>query len=280
MIYGGLLPWRVRIDAIADKFKMLDPDILFLQEVYDVHALDALRDRLRHNYAHFYGNVTPKLCGFSHESLYPSSGLAVISKFRLVNVRFEPYRYVTHEDKPSGFDRLKVFGFDRNYGIFHCDVMNIQEKLAHIATTHENPFYADIREKQTQQIVESFQKETASNPKIPLILCGDLNIERGDMNEGGERLIKEHFIDLCKKEGPTWYEFGNHWAHKWHGTNAEKFLNPRPTPWMVDRSLLWQPCAVNHPSFSMEVDRVNMHDNVNPETALTDHHAVLTRFSY
>src|SRR5262249_30297045 len=113
MIYGGLLPWRVRVDAIADKFKMLDPDILFLQEVYDVNAVIALRDRLESHYSHFLGNVTPRICGLSHESLYPSSGLAVISKFPLDNVRFEPYRDVTHEDKPSGFNRLKVFGFDR-----------------------------------------------------------------------------------------------------------------------------------------------------------------------
>ncbi len=204
MIYGGLLPWPVRIDAIAVRLKELDPDVMFLQEVYDVRALSALQVRLGSSYSHFYGNVPSRLQGFSHESLFSSSGLAVISKFKLENVRFEPYTSMTHEDKPSGFDRLRVFGFDRNYGVFHCDAMNGKETLAHFATTHENPFYADIREKQTKQIVESFEKEAESHPEIPAILCGDLNIEQHDLNEGGERLLRQHFADHYNKEdGPT-----------------------------------------------------------------------------
>jgi hypothetical protein len=188
---------------------------------------------------------------------------------------------MTHDDKPSGFDRLKVFGFDRNYGIFHCNVMNGEETLVHFASTHENPFYADIREKQTLQIVKSFKEEAFKQPQVPLILCGDLNIERGDVNEGGEKLIAEYFADHYQNEGPTWYDFGNFWTRKWHKDDADKFLNTNPLPWTVDRSLLWAPWAKDHSSYSMEVKRVPLHTTVDtPELALTDHHGLLTRFSF
>ena len=277
MIYGGILPWPVRMDAIAEEVTRLNPDILFLQEVYDVRAITELHKRLASSYAHFYGNVTPRLCGFSHNSLFASSGLAIISKFKLENVSFEPYSSITAEDRPSGFDRLRVFGFDRNYGIFHCDVMNGRETLAHMATTHENPFYVDIRENQTKQIVKSFAQRTDEHIKHPFILCGDLNIQQGDLSEGGERLIKENFVDKYTAGDPTWFEFGHYW-HKWL-RDVKKFIEAKDTPWTVDRSLLWSSWANKNP-YSMKVERVLMNDLQKPEEAVTDHHGIMTHFTY
>jgi len=277
MIYGGVLPWTARIDAIAEKLKALDADVVCLQEVYDVRALSELQKRLSPIYAHFYGNVPLTLCGFSHASLFASSGLAVISKCK-IDLNFEPFTSITHEDKPSGFDRLKVFGFDRNYGIFHGYIRNGNQLLAHLAVTHENPFYADIRQQQTKQIVELFEQEAKSTPHTPRILCGDLNIEQKDLNEGGERLITDHFVDHYDKAGgPTWDDFGNHWCHKWHGENAGQFLNKNPLSWTVDRVLPWMPWAHEH-AYKMEVKRISMHGD-NPELALTDHHGLLARIT-
>jgi hypothetical protein len=277
MIYGGVLPWPARVDAIAEELKRLDPDLLFLQEVYDVCALFELQKRLP-SYAHFYGNAPLRLCGFSHASLYSTSGLAIISKFELENVRFERYSAFADEKTP-GFERHGFFGFDRNYGIFHCDVKNGKETLAHLATTHENPFYADLREKQTRQIVESFAREAQQHPEVPSIICGDLNIERGDMGEGGERLIKEHFADHYAGGGPTWDDFGNFWFYKWH-QHPERYVNPKAIlSWTVDRSLLWSPWASSHP-YTMTVERVCLHHLENPPLALTDHHGIMTRFTF
>lgn len=281
MIYGGLLPYTVRIDAICEQLKTINADVLFLQEVYDVRAITALFARLHPFYTDFYGNIPAQVCGFSHESLYANSGLAVISKFKLENIRFEPYLAITHDDKLSDYDRLKVFGYDRNYGILHCDVMNGNQTLAHIVSTHENPFHADIRAKQTLQIVESLQQQEYLHPGVPSILCGDLNIERGDLAEEGEQLIQKYFVDHYHEGGPTWFDFGNVWTQKWHGDNAERYLNMNPCPWTVDRSLLWAPWAKENDGYTMDVKRVPLHLSVDkPELALTDHHGVLTRFSY
>lgn len=276
MICGGVVPWPARIDALAEELRRLDPDMFFLQEVYDVQAIFELHRRLAPSYVHFYGNAPATLFGLSHESLLPASGLAVISKLPLENMRFEPFKIMTNR-RSSGFDRLNLFGFDRNYGIFHCDVTNGKEILAHVATTHENPFYADVREQQTQQIMELFAKEAAKDPTVPWILCGDLNIERGDLNEGGERLLRQHFMDHYQGDGPTWFDFGNFWFHKWHA-DPERYLNRNPQDWTVDRSLLWLPWASQHP-YTMRVERVPFHDG-NPVSALTDHHGIMTHFAW
>ncbi len=282
MIYGGLLPWPLRIDAIVEKIKQLDADILFLQEVYDVRAIFELHKRLQDTYAHFYGNITPRLCGFSHTSLYSSSGLAIISKFKLENVRFEPYTVITSDEKipgyehVPGYERLLSFGFDRNYGVLHCDVLNGNDILAHFATSHENPFFANVREKQTAQIVGSIASKAKSYSRYPFILAGDLNIERGDLKEGAERLIKEHFIDPYSG-GYTWNDFNDYW-HKWL-RDVKKFIEAKHTPWTCDRSLLWSDWAQqNH--YSMKTERIIMCDREDPEKALSDHHAILTSFAY
>ena len=243
--------------------------------MYDDEAIAELRHRLESHYAHFYDQVPAGLFGLSHESLIPSSGLAVISKFKL-DVDFEPYRDVTKEDSLSGFDRLRLFGYDRNYGILHGKVMNGDQAIAMIATTHQNPFYADIREKQMKQLVDSFEQKAKIHPEIPLILCGDLNIERGDMSEGGERLIREHFIDHYDGQGATWFDFGNYWLKKWH-TNPSALLNAG-TPWTVDRSLLWSKWAKH--DYEMHLTRISTHDVGQPEDGLTDHIGLETDFSY
>lgn len=274
MIYGGVLPWPVRMDAIAKKIEQINADVIFLQEVYDIHALDALHSHLAHLYAHFYGNVPLKLSGLSHASLFSSSGLAVISKFKLNRLYFEPFETTTS----SEMDKHRDFGFDRNYGLLHCDLMSGDRRLAHLVTTHQSPFYADVRELQMRQAAASFEKE-AKDLMEPLLLCGDLNMEKDQMNEGTERVLHEHFIDHYHG-GPTWYDFGNYWCRKWHERDADQFLNPNPIPWTVDRSLVWKKWALEHPAYSMRVERVRMHDDENPHQALTDHHGILTHFSY
>lgn len=278
MIYGGVLPWTARIDGIVKTLKNIPSDVLFLQEIYDVRAFFALYQGLSSSYTHFYGNIPIKLCGFSHESLFSTSGLALISKYDLKNVRFEPYQSITHDNQSSGFDRLKVFGFDRNYGILHCDVMQGKKPFVHFAMTHTNPFYADIRAHQIEQVIRSLKEQSKNSPETPAIFCGDLNIEQNDYNERGERLIKEHFVDHYTG-GPTWNDFGNFWAHQWHTSNASQFLAKNPRSWTVDRSLLWAPWARYWP-YSMRAARVKVHDPQRPDLAITDHHGIHTHFKY
>jgi len=277
MICGGILPWEPRINAIIHRINLYDPDIIFLQEAYDEEAISALRNGFCENYSHFYDNIPMQLFGFSHQSLYPSSGLACISKFRL-EASFEPYREVVNESASTPYDRLKFFGYDRNYGILHCNVMNGDHQIiARIAATHLSPFFADIRAKQMGQVIDAFNDFSASNPDIPLILCGDLNIEAGDMNEQGELLIQSFFVDNYNRtNGPTCFDYGPYWEKKWHPDRA---CYSTPRNWCVDRSLIWQPWAKNHPH-EMRLEHIAFHNEEQPEQSLTDHAGIFTRFTY
>jgi len=299
MIYGGLLPWHTRVDEMVEVIKDKNPDMLFLQEVYDVRAIFELRERLADSYAHFYGNINPRLCGFSHESLFATSGLAVISKFKLANTRFEPYSTMT-QDVPMvynilrtlrfdrlnmfgldklryiAFDRLKVFGFDRNYGIFHCDVDDgTHTPLVHVATTHLNPFFADVRQKQTEQIINLFTKLAANNSSHPFILCGDLNTQQNDLTEAGELLIQKHFIDKYQGDS-TWNDLHDYW-HK-VARDVQKFLELKPASWTCDRSLLWSNSSTEK-EIAMKTERVQLYDLANPDKALSDHHGIMSHIA-
>jgi len=270
MIYGGVLPWSIRIDAIAEKLKALDADVVCLQEVYDVRVLSELCTRLSSVYAHFYGNVPLKLSGFTHESLIPSSGLALISKFEIHNLTFTPFTATMHEEISSRFGG--------NYGILRGNIMNEGEALAHLAIVHESPLSAGLRLQQTKEIIALFTEKAQQNADIPCILCGNLNVAQSDPNDESNWFLKMHFIDHYNPDdGPTRDDFGDYWHRKWHGENVEKRLNPKP-PATVDRVLSWAAWTHGH-SHKMMVKRISMHRET-PVLALTDHHGLFASLTY
>lgn len=61
--HGGVVDWRLRLDAIVRRIKNEDPDVLILQEVYDTAFGEALIERLNSNYAHFYLHLGPNIWG-------------------------------------------------------------------------------------------------------------------------------------------------------------------------------------------------------------------------
>ncbi len=249
MWHGGFVPWPDRMDRIAMKLKEINADILCLQEVYDEHALNAFKNQLGDSYAHFYGNITPRLFGLDHQSLRFPSGLAVISKFALENVRFEPYSTTTL-DKPSGCDRLNLFRFDQGYGLFHFDVMNDKEKLVHVGATHLNPFFAEVRESQMNDILAVYQKMDKENGGVPLILCGDLNVEKNDASEGGDRLIKQAFEDPDHSGLPSNVDFNDYWLR--YKRDLEEFKKRNHVFWTIDRVMPWKSPSITLPSIKIE----------------------------
>jgi len=80
-LWGGVLPWELRIDGIVEQIKTQDPDVVCLQEVFDETAATALYEKLRDQYRHFYINIGPRNFGLHESSLGISSGLFVASKY-------------------------------------------------------------------------------------------------------------------------------------------------------------------------------------------------------
>ncbi len=274
MFHGGLIPWRQRLEGVAKVFLERDADVLVLQEVYDVHAIGELHKQLKSKYAHFYGNMTPRIFGMSHASLLPSSGLAVISKYPLDNMRFTPFKTVTKE-KPSDFDRYNLFGFDRNYGLVDFDVKKGSETQLHLAATHLNPFYSDVEAAQMEEIVEIFKAHEDGHPSM---LCGDLNIRSGDMNEAGERVIQQNFTDhYDHAKGSTCVDLADYYFEC--DQDVQKFLATNPKQSILDRMLLWSPWA-KETNYQMTINRGAMKDLNDPKKALSDHDLLEARFSF
>lgn len=249
MWHGGFIPWPDRMDRIAAKLRTLDADIICLQEVYDEPSLKEFKNRLSDSYAHFYGNVTPRLFGLDHLSLLFPSGLAVISKFELENVRFEPFSLTTI-DKPSGCDRLNLFRLDQGYGLFHFDVMNGGERLAHLGTTHLNPFFAEVRESQMRDVLAVYRKVEGENGGVPMILCGDLNVEKNDPAEGGDHLIKQAFEDPDHSGLPSNVDFNDYWLR--YKRDVEQFKQSPHVFWTIDRVLPWKSSSISLPLIRIE----------------------------
>jgi endonuclease/exonuclease/phosphatase family metal-dependent hydrolase len=261
MLFGGVLPWQVRIDRVAEEVRRQDADLVCLQEVFSQEAAEQLYQKLKGEYAHFYINIGPKLCGFDLFALGIPSGLFVASKYPLGNPVFTPF------DKNQ---TPKV----RGYGFFTCEILSENRPFAVLTTTHLHPGndVEDVRfrERQVNAILESL-KAKASNG-IPSFLCGDLNIERD-----GEtyKKLTQGFIN--NYEGPDWTccELRNYWWRA--GQNAQLFEQLGLELEWVDYFMRLKEAA--HHLQSVKTRIVPVNNPSQPQNALSDHqlmHTIIT----
>lgn len=61
--FGGMNPWQTRVDALVEKMRAENPDVIILQEVFDVALAEVLIKKLKDVYPHFYTHLGPNpLC--------------------------------------------------------------------------------------------------------------------------------------------------------------------------------------------------------------------------
>lgn len=162
--HGGVNPWRYRIDAIIEKIKNEDPDVLILQEVYDTALAEVLFDRLKSEYAHFFAHLGPNVLG-------SVGGGMVISKCALH--KFSQNTFNNNKwTLNRGFASLEVKGSSQD--TMPC-IRIIGTHLIH----GDEPEDKKHRAQQVAQIADYVANQTL----MPTLLAGDLNIER-DQEEG------------------------------------------------------------------------------------------------
>lgn len=163
--HGGVKHWRFRLDAIVEKIKTEDPDVLILQEVYDTALSEALIGRLKSNYAHFFTHLGPNVWG-------SVGGCMVISKCAVHNFSHTPFEN-NKWTLNRGFAKLELKTTPQD--TLPC---------ARVIGTHlihgNEPDDRKIRMEQVAQIVGHVAHQTLD---VPTVLAGDLNIER-DQEEG------------------------------------------------------------------------------------------------
>lgn len=170
--HGGVVSWNSeqqdklrRVDALVEKIKKEDPDVVELEEIYDDALGKAFYEKLKDRYAHFMHRRGPNTMG-------SVSGGMTITKCAIHRYTQTPFvtndwslnrGFSTLEIKASPKDSLPFARFIGTH-LIHGEKLEDQEK----------------RKVQVEQIVQSLANEKL---ELPTVLMGDLNMER-DGEEG------------------------------------------------------------------------------------------------
>ncbi len=266
ILFGGVLPWSLRIEKVTSRIEQLDPDIVCLQEVFEEKSALLLYEGLKERYTHFYLSIGPRNFGLSPSSLGLGSGLFVASKYPISNPSYHPFT--------DSQDYMKR-------GVFSFTLKENNQYIAHIYTSHLAAFNTgpspSYRKKQLEQILGLIKEK---NTDCPVLLCGDLNIPYNSL-EPAEHLLKEHFINPYNKchqipclENRTALDLTPIW---WPAHFNPRLFNPSPE--ILDYSLLFKsgkPNSQMGPKFFLYTTTIPMNDIQDPLKALSDHHAQLS----
>ncbi len=250
--HGGVNHWRSRIDAIIEKIKTEDPDVLILQEVYDTALAEILIDRLNSDYAHFFTHLGPNVCG-------SVGGCMVISKcavHHFSHTSFENNKWTLNR----GFASLELKATPQD--ALPC-VRVIGTHLIH----GDEP---DDKKNRTEQVAAILSHVARQTLAMPTVLAGDLNIER-DQEEG-------KILSSCLHHGyqgpqPTCtHRLVVQWDFKARSVWGET----------IDYISLFkaQPQSMRVPAVDENVTLENCHlleafdESYNTKTALSDHHGL------
>jgi endonuclease/exonuclease/phosphatase family metal-dependent hydrolase len=180
--HGGVSHWRSRLDAIIEKIKQEDPDVLILQEVYDTDLAEALIERLQDDYAHFFTHLGPNVWGMV-------GGTMVLSKCAVHHFSHTSFKN-NDWTLNRGFATLEIKASPENTA-----------PCARIIGTHcihgDEVLAKNKRAKQIAQIADHVACQTLA---IPTVLAGDLNMER-DGEEG--ELLSKHLYHAYQGRAAT-----------------------------------------------------------------------------
>ncbi len=252
MLFGGARPWPERINGIAGQILAKKADIVCLQEVFSEDVTDALYDRLKDKYAHFYLNIGPREYSFDLEKIGRlSSGLFVASKYPLDNPRFYPYDLAKRETEAV-----------RGYGIFMGDLFN----RVCIATSHLQPGDSkEDRKIRTNQLAAVYGQA----PNTPTCLFADTNINNG--SDEYEQEIIPRFINHYNRSEKDWTccELREAWLHP---DQYSKALAEGSLPFRHIDAIL--EIKRDGPPLETKCEVVPVGELDCPEKALSDHRAL------
>ncbi len=258
MLFGGVLPWKDRIGSVAQQLQNTQVDVICLQEVFSLEAGLALYNLLKKNYAHFYLNIGPKLCGFDPSALGIPSGLFVASKYPLKDPHFQAFN---HQETPK----------NRGYGFFTIDLMDRGDVVARIASTHLQPGQTEedknYRKAQINAILTNLRTKDILG--IPCFLCGDLNLERG--GEEYKKLV-QNFVNSDLGSNWTCCELRNYWWKA--GQDVKRFIAFGLDVEWIDYFLHLKSGMQSIGSMTTTVIPVNHLKD--PKSSLSDHQILIT----
>lgn len=273
LLFGGMTPWSLRIDKVANRILQLDADVICLQEVFEEESADILYEKLKGKYAYFYMNIGPRNFGFNHESAGMGSGLFIASKLKIESPQFHLFKNTSYH---------------MNRGCFDFTVVSSGTPFAHIYTTHleafSHPPAPELRKEQLEQILDQMNQDSKKTEDSPaIILCGDLNIPWSS-KEPAEMVLQEYFSDAYNKSHKelsmktrTYVDFTELW---WKAKLDTSRFTPKPE--ILDYAILLQKLPGSQEPYAKEQNYrivtavIPMNELDNPLDALSDHHAEMS----
>lgn len=247
--HGGVPGWRSRIDAIVEQIKKEDPDVLVLQEIYDAAFGEALIERLKNDYAHFFTHLGPNVIG-------SVGGIMVISKCAV------------HTFAHESFENNK---WDLNRGFATLDVLaspEADQPCVRVIGTHlihgDAPKDQDNRLAQIAQVVNAVAKQTL---QIPTLVAGDLNIER-DQKEG--KVLSSLLRHAYQGSEPT---CTNHLAAQWDAKTRSVWGETIDYISLLQSTDTGVQCKDCHLVEAFDA-------SYNTKTAFSDHHGIAVTVEY
>jgi endonuclease/exonuclease/phosphatase family metal-dependent hydrolase len=259
--FGGLPQVEDRFEGIKKKLIEVNPDILFLQEVWDREFSKKLVESLKELYPFFAYEA-----GSLHDTLSPeeigfNSGLFIASKIPIENLEFLPFE--SKETSRGGVKR----------GVFSGTFSKGKKTLKFVAT-HLQPGTEEsdmmIRKLQFIECKKILGKSEG-------FIIGDLNMNAFSDEFKKNRILKSYQAPylLSKKEvnekTSTATDYFNDLTH----TPKNKRKSIKPTFEILDY------CLAKKNNKTVEIlsqEKINMFSVEKPLEALSDHHGVLTVF--
>lgn len=264
--FGGIRPWKLRIDALANKLIDTKADILALQEIWDPEIMPILIDKLKNHYpfiiydvGNLYFTLAPQLIAFN-------SGLFIASKVPLDSISFTPF---TNHDIRKGINRGALAA---TFTIGDQKISIVNTHLQHEAAGGE----AELRSPQLNQASEILQKYNTDNSSWGFI-CGDFNIKAfsEEFNQMGmaDNFNIPYLFEKTKvtSENATETDYFNDLVY----TPIEERKNVNREEYILDYCI-----SPKNAPFSFETQRVVLYQLSRPDQALSDHNGLLSTWTW
>ncbi len=265
-MFGGVAPWKDRIDGLLDIFRAANAQILCLQEVWDPEAMRAFADRLKNDYAFFVYDCGDPAGTVKVNKMGYSSGLFLASKMPLDTVVF------------SKFPRSLPEGSNRGMLIATCPVGQTHFALINTHLQHGDSrqleLSHEIRKEQLLLCYATLQEQISKTlpGKSWGCVAGDFNIDANskEFQESGlSRLFSIPYAKQPSLEKPTWTDYFNDLVT----TPLDQRSSVIPIYELIDYCV--QPTLSPNPAIP-EQKLIPLYNIQKPTEALSDHQALLT----
>jgi endonuclease/exonuclease/phosphatase family metal-dependent hydrolase len=268
-MYGGVRPWRLRMDKLVEIIRNSGAQIVCLQEVWDPEAMRALIGKLKNDYAFFIYDAGDPAGTLKINKMGYSSGLFVASKLALDSVAFHLFPRSIPENS--------------NRGAIVATCRMLKQRIAFI-NTHLNhaggPFQMQMRQVRQEQLLlcygylQEIISRTLSDSSWGFV-AGDFNIDAAseEFNVCGlSRLFSIPYAQDPADEKPTWTDYFNDLVR----TPLDRRGTVVPVNELIDYCV--RPTLSNVTPKSTQT-LVPLYDLEKPIEALSDHQALLTTWT-